>query len=138
MPARHCQMHFYKYFLTTVSEKAQSELEELMEARGDKDGSANYIAVFIKMLQINMRRIEERINIENIADDTSAMAKPARNNQSANINITTSTNKSPYLDKLIKDDDDKFPYTADGNENQPKETPKRNNRNNRRYKKGNG
>ena len=63
MPARHCQMHFYKYSLTTISEKAQSELEELMEARGDKDGSDNYIAVFIKMLQINMRRIEERINI---------------------------------------------------------------------------
>ena len=104
-----------------------------MEAIGDRDGSDNYIAVFIKMLQINMRRIKERINIENIADDTSAMAKPVRNNQSVSINVTTATDKSPYLDKLIKDDDDEFPYTADGNENQPKETPKGNNKNSKLY-----
>ena len=120
MPTRDCQMHFYKYSLTTVSEKAQAELEELIDQRGDNTGSNNYIAVFIKMLQINLQRIEERINIENIADSTSAIAKPPRTNKFANINITTSTNKPGYLDKLIKDDDDEFPnkltYSAGGSE----------------------
>ena len=52
MPAHECQMHFYKYSQATISEKAQAELEELMEQRGDDPGSN--IAVFLNMLQINL------------------------------------------------------------------------------------
>ena len=143
MPARNCQMHFYKYSLTAISEKAQSELEELMELRGDQTGSNNYIAVFIKMLQINLQRIKQMINLENISDFQSAIAKPPRSNQSASINVTTSTGKTGYLDKLIKDDGEQFPneltYSAGENKGYPKEGGKRNKKKNRKGKgKGKG